>query len=257
MYTRIGAVTLTFVGCLVMPGITMANEADAKNRFKAMSDYMAQQTAISFDYDSSLEFVTKDRQKLMLTSSGAVDLKRPDKIRATRNGGFASVAINFDSKTLTVLHREANLYAQVDVPGSLDHLIDELRDRFHRPVPGADLLTSNVYDQLMPAVVNIKDLGSGVIGGAECDHFAFRNKDVDWQMWIAQGDRPYPCRYVITASKVDQAPQYSVQISNWKTGSEAATTDFTFANTTNAKKIDLKDVGNIDELPNEFRGARQ
>ena len=207
MYTRTGAVVLAFSASLFMSGITKADDADAKNQFKAMSDYMAQQTAISFDYNSTLEFVTKDHQKLMLTSSGTVDLKRPDRIRATRNGGFASVAINFDGKTLTVLHREPNLYAQVDVPGSLDHLIDELRDRFHRPVPGADLLVSNVYDQLMPAVVDVKDLGSGVIGGTECDHFAFRNQDVDWQIWIAQGDRPYPCRYVITASQVDQAPQ--------------------------------------------------
>ena len=48
-----------------------------------------------------------------------------------------------------------------------------------------------------------------------------------------------------------------MQIGNWKSGSQVATTDFTFANTTNATKIDLKDAGNIDELPNEFRGARQ
>jgi hypothetical protein len=46
---------------------------------------------------------------------------------------------------------------------------------------------SNVYDQLMPEVVDAKDLGSGVIGGVECDHLAFRTKEVDWQIWIAEG----------------------------------------------------------------------
>ncbi|MGO7718800.1 hypothetical protein ACC706_36400, partial [Rhizobium johnstonii] len=34
-----------------------------------------------------------------------------------------------------------------------------------RPVPGADLLMSNVYEELMRDVVDVKDLGSGVIGG--------------------------------------------------------------------------------------------
>ena len=33
----------------------------------------------------------------------------------------------FDGKTLTVLHRDANVYAQADVPGTLDHLFDTLR----------------------------------------------------------------------------------------------------------------------------------
>ena len=104
----------------------------------------------------------------------------------------------FDGKTLTLLGKDANLYTQVDVPGTLDHLVDELRDKYHRPVPGADLLLSNVYDELMRDVIDVKDLGSGVIGGTECDHLAFRTKEVDWQIWIAQGEHPYPCRYVIT-----------------------------------------------------------
>ena len=171
--------------------------------------------------------------------------------------GFSNVAMIFDGKTLTVLHKDANIYAQADVPGTLDHLVDELRDKFHKPVPGADLLMSNIYDQLMPNVTDTKDLGSGVIGGTECDHFAFRTQDVDWQIWIAQGDRPYPCRYVITSKQVDQGPQYSVQVRDWKTGSEVAADSFAFANTTNAKKIDTVDLGDVDELPSQFKGVAQ
>jgi len=67
------------------------NDADAKKLLKAMSDYLAAQTAISFGYDTNLEVVTKDHQKLLLASSGAIDLSRPDKIRASRHGGFANV----------------------------------------------------------------------------------------------------------------------------------------------------------------------
>jgi hypothetical protein len=53
--------------------------------------------------------------------------------------------------------------------------------------------------------------------------------EVDWQIWIAQGDRPYPCRYVITSSKVKGSPQYTIDVWNWKTGKEAASDDFTLA----------------------------
>jgi len=235
-----------------------ADEVGAKAMLKAMSDYLAGQTTLSFSYDTNLEIVTDDHQTFLLASSGTMDLTRPDKFRGTRHGGFANVEMVFDGKTLTLLGKNANLYTQVDIPGTLDHLIDELRYEYGRPVPGADLLLSNVYDALMEDVVDVKDLGSGVIGGNECDHLAFRNKDVDWQIWIAQGEHPYPCRYVITSRDMDQGPQYSVQISNWKTGTDVAADDYAFKAPDGAKKVDLKGLVDFDELPTELspKGAQ-
>jgi hypothetical protein len=229
-----------------------ADEADARKLFKAMSEYMAVQKAIAFQYDTNLEIVTKDKQKLALMSSGTVTLTRPDKIRVTRTGGFADIEFLFDGKTLTLLGKTTNLYGQVDVPGTIDHLIDELRDKYRRPAPGADLLVSDLNDKLMATAVNVKDLGSGVIGGVECDHLAFRTKEVDWQIWIAQGTRPYPCLYVITSPKVAQAPQYSITIRNWRTGDEVGSEDFSFKNATSATKKELADLPNMDELPQIF-----
>src|SRR5262249_4405239 len=156
----------------------------------------------SFEYDTSLEVVTADDQKLAIASSGTATIGRPDKIRATRSGGFANVELVFDGKTLSLLGKNANVYGQAEVPGTIDHLVDELREKFHVPVPGADLLMADVYDALMADVTDSKDLGSGVIRGKECDHLAFRTEDTDWQIWIAQGDVPFPCRYVITSRKV-------------------------------------------------------
>lgn len=230
-----------------------AGEAEAKDLLKAMSDYMAGQKAISFAFDTNFEVVTKDHQKLLLASSGKVEMGRPDKFRATRSGGFANVEMTFDGKTLTLLGKDINLYAQFAVPGTTDHLIDELRNKHHLPVPGADLLLTNVYDELMRDVTDVKDLGGGVIGGTECDHLAFRAKEVDWQIWIARGENPYPCRYVITSKQVDQGPQYSVQISDWKTGTDVVAEDFGFKAPPNAKQVDdPKQLIDMDELPDNF-----
>src|SRR5262245_41629704 len=89
----------------------------------------------------------------------------------------------------------------------------------------------NVYKQLMAEVIEVQALGSGVIGGAACDHLAFRTTEVDWQMWIAHGARPYPCRYVITAKQVEQGPPYSIQLRDWQSGAEVAAGPFSFTNT--------------------------
>ncbi|HET7718251.1 MAG TPA: DUF2092 domain-containing protein [Bauldia sp.] len=231
---------------------SLADEADARTLFKAMSDYMAAQTAVSFDYDSTLEIVTTDGQKLALASSGAVTLARPDKLRMTRTGGFADVEAVFDGTTLSLLGKNLNAYAQVEVPGTVDQLVDTLRDKYHRPLPAADLLLSDVNGALMPDVTDVKDLGSGVIGGIECDHLAFRTEAVDWQIWIAQGEAPHPCRFVITSSKVAGSPEYTIDIRDWKAGTAVAAADFAFTPPEGATKVDPEKLKDFDELPSQF-----
>src|SRR5688500_10718822 len=93
-----------------------ADEADARNLFKAMSDYMAAQKAISLQYDTNLEVVTKDKQKLALASSGTLTLNRPAKTRITRTGAPAGGEGPVAGRTLTLLGRTANLYAQLGPP---------------------------------------------------------------------------------------------------------------------------------------------
>ena len=233
---------------------------NAKALLKAMSDYLAAQKNLSMGFDSTCEVVSKDHQKLQLATSGTVDLSRPDKIHTTRKSGFSDTEMVFDGKTVSILGKGQNAYVQADSPGTVDNLIDTLRDKFHRQLPGADLLQSNVYETLMADVTDIKDLGSGVIHGQECDHLAFRAKETDWQIWIAQGKNPYPCRYVITSKGVDQAPQFTLEIRDWKAGGSPAASDFTFTPPAGAKKLDAKDIETLKEtsdLPQNFRIGEQ
>jgi len=224
-----------------------------------MSVYLASQKAVSFDFNTIIEVTTKDDQKLALASSGTVTLKRPDKIRATRSGGHANIEMLFDGKTLTLLGKNANVYTQIDVPGAVDNLVNVLRKKYKRPLPAADLIMSNLYDQLMADVTDVKDLGSGVINGVECDYLAFRKKALDWQIWITQGDKPHPCRYVVTSKDIPHSPQYSIEIRNWQTDDAVTVSDdFVFKNTSNATKVDIKDLKGMRVFPRHFKmGAAQ
>ena len=224
-----------------------ADENDARSLLKAMSDYMGAQQAISFGYDSSLAVVTSDLQKIEFASSGTVTLNRPDKIRITRTGGFADVEVVFDGKQLSILGKDLGKYVQVPAPGTVTDLIDRLRDRGVQ-APGADLLLDNLNEALMEPVVDVKDLGSGVIDGVECNHLAFRTESVDWQIWISMGDDPHPCRYVVTSKLLALAPEYRVDVRDWKAGTAVAADDFAFDPGT-ATKGELADLRGIDELP--------
>jgi len=232
----------------------VTDSADAKKMLKAMSDFLGAQKTLSVGFDTVFEVITPTDQKLGLASSGTATLARPDKIRVTRSGGFADFEILYDGKALTLLGKNTNLYTQVDAPGTVDQLIDTLQEKYNRPLPGADLLMTKSYDELMQDVYDSKDLGSGVINGVECDTLAFRKDDVEWQIWIAQGQRPYPCRFVITSRLVNSAPQYSIQFRDWKFGNDVAADDFAFKNASNAKQIELKDVRDqVGDLPGNFK----
>ncbi len=214
-----------------------------------MSDYMAGQSTLSFTYDATLEIVTADMQKLGFSSSGSAALSRPDKIKVTRKGGFADVELSFDGKTMTVFGKNLNAFAKIDAAGSIDDLFDTLRSEMGLELPAADLLSSNPYELMMSNVTDSKDLGSGIIGGKECDHLAFRTTDADWQIWIAQGDKPHPCRFTITSKMMAQAPSYTIEITEWKPGGNVAAADFQIKPPADAKEVKITELSDIDEVP--------
>jgi hypothetical protein len=223
--------------------------ADALQILKAMTDYVSSQKVISATYDTDIEVVTNDLQKIQFASSGQMLLSRPDKIRASRIGGYADVETVFDGKTFTVFGKNLNKFTQIESPGSIDDLVAKLRNEFGVAVPGADLMLSHSYDELTADVLDAKHIGRGVIDGVECDHLAFRNNDVDWQLWVAVGSDPIPRKYVITSKAVTGAPQYTLRIKDWKTDVPVAADAFVFKPPANSDKVDISALADIDEVP--------
>jgi len=148
-----------------------------------------------------------------------------------------------------VLGKSLNAYAQADAPGSVDQLVDLLRNQYGLELPGADLLISNPYEALASDVITGKHIGQGVIDGAECEHLAFRNQDTDWQLWVRTGDQPIPCKLVITSKATAAAPQYTLVIKDLKTDAELNADAFAFQPPADAKRVDFKALGDIDEVP--------
>src|SRR5262249_1440400 len=122
---RAAAAVAAFTLCLT----ATTRAQDAEKILKAMSDYVTSQKTLSLTFDSDIEVITSELQKIQFASSGQVLLSRPDKMRATRTGGYADVELVFDGKTVTVLGKNVNAFAQADAPGTVDQLIDRLRDQ--------------------------------------------------------------------------------------------------------------------------------
>ena len=104
-----------------------AQEPDAKAILKSMADYVSSQQTIKLTFDSDIEVITPELEKIQFTNSGELLLSRPDKLRAHRVGGYADVALVFDGKTASIYGKNLNGYVQFDAPGTVDQLIAALR----------------------------------------------------------------------------------------------------------------------------------
>jgi len=228
--------------------VSPAGAQDAPAILKAMSNYVASQKNISLTYDTEIEVVTPLVQKIQFDSSGQLSLSRPDKIRATRTGGYADVELVSDGSAVSLLGKHSNLYAQSDLKGSIDQVVDQLRSR-GADLPAADLLGADPFSALMDGVIEAVHIGRGVVDGIECEHLAFRNADVDWQLWVQVGDRPIPRKYVITSKAVGGSPQYTVRIKDWKTDVAFGPDAFAFKAPAGANRVDLVALGDFDEVP--------
>jgi hypothetical protein len=239
------ALAATALACIAGP----VKADDTNDILKAMTSYVASQKTISLSFDSAIEVVTPEVEKIQFASSGTLVLSRPDKLHATRTGGYADVELVYDGKTATLYGRNLNAYAQADAPASIDDMVDMLRAKLGADLPGVDLLLAASYDVLTEGVIDGKHIGRGVVDGVECEHLAFRNADTDWQLWVEVGAKPIPHKYVITSKAVAGAPEYTLVIKNWKTDEQPAADAFEFKPKPDAKKVDFAAMSGLDEVP--------
>lgn len=225
-----------------------AQAGDASQVLKKMSDYVAAQKNIALTFDTDIEVITPQMQKIQFASSGALQLQRPNKMVVDKVGGYADVHVAYDGKTLSVLGRNLNAYAQIPAPDTIDALIGQLHAAGVE-APGVDLLLGDVYGELTKGVLESAHIGRGVVDGVECEHLAFRNQDIDWQLWVEAGANPVPRKYVITSKAVGGGPQYTLRIKSWKTDGTIAASALPFTPPSSAKKVELSQIGHIDDIP--------
>ena len=186
---RDAAGRMLFMGMLLCAAVlaatplaARAQDGDALVLLKAMSDYVGSQKTIEITFDSSIEVITPQLEKIQFTNSSHALLNRPNQLTAHRQGGYADVSMYFDGETVSIYGKSINGYAEFEAPGSVDQLIEMLRAGHGVALPGSDLLLSNSFELLAADVLEAKHIGRGVIDGRECEHLAFRNFDTDWQL---------------------------------------------------------------------------
>lgn len=241
--------------CATAPAMAQESEQRADAVLKEMSDYLGKTQNLTMKFNSDVEVIAHGGQtslsglKLQFSAHGNVMLSRPSKLRATRTASYGDVEFVSDGKTITVLGKKINTYAQADASETVDKLIDDVRNYTGAEFPGADLLFSDVYGELSEPVENAIYVGSDIVDGVDCHHLAFRTSSVDWQLWVQKGPKPIPRKYIITSKWITGAPQFQMRITEWNDSPAFKPDTFVFKAPEGAKTASFDELEGIADLP--------
>ena len=223
---RVIAVAAMFFTATAPAADGSLRDPQAESRLKEMSDFMGQLSGFSADVLVSDEQIMTDGLKLSALRSGSFKVQRPDKFFFERQGLVRDQAFYFDGKQLGMLANRLGLAVELPVPGDIEAALDTLTLTLGAELPARDLVSEDLHGPLMEPVQESAALGVVEINGIACRQLAFRTDEVDWQIWIAEGDQPLPCRYTITSKWVYAAPQFTVTFNDWQINPSFTSSDF-------------------------------
>jgi hypothetical protein len=178
-----------------------------------MGDYLQGLTEYSVHSETYTDEVCEGGAKLQF--GGSVDVfRKGNRIRFDiRRDGIDDQQYFYDGKTLTVWVKAKNLYGSIPAASDPAEMVQETRRR-GLTVPLDSLLREAVRKELLAEAVDGLVVGAGVVGGAECDHLAIHQADIDWQIWVEKGSRPLPRKLVITTLGDPKEPQH-LEVLTW------------------------------------------
>ncbi|HTJ89626.1 MAG TPA: DUF2092 domain-containing protein [Acidocella sp.] len=221
--------------------ITVQNtstSAQAKMLLLTAADYLAKAKGFSVNVDANYDITQPSGQKIEFGERYHVLLSRPDDLRIDfedRDGSKRQIL--FDGSTMTMFEPGQAFYGSLTKPGTVDQIIAYIVNELQTPIPMSLLLLTSAPRQLQKRVTEVALVDNERLGGTLVYHLAARTADVDFQVWIAQGNQPTPRRIVITYKKSPGQPQFSALLSGWRLNPPVNALDFAFTPPAGARPV--------------------
>lgn len=214
-------------------------DADALAALFKMGDALRAMGAFSLSADVTTDTVLESGQKLQGEGTLKIDALRPDKFKISVDANHQARDFYYDGKSLTLFAPKIGYYASVPAPPTIRATLEAVKDKYGLEIPLADLFSLGTDPSLTARIKEGFDAGPDVVAGENCQHYAFRQEAVDWEVWIRSDGPALPCKIVITTTTDPAMPQYAATM-KWQGGSPAADT-FTFTPPANANRIAVAD----------------
>jgi hypothetical protein len=216
-----------------------AIEAQAKDALSRMGEAFKALTEFGVHQEITREQVINGDLKVQKSSTADILVRRPDRLKADVVGDDdKNHSVFYDGKTLTVYVPGKKYYAQAPAPNTLAATIDLAESNYGIEFPTPDLLRMASGEHFSEGLTAAGEVGKSRVGDVECDHYAYRNTEVDYQLWLEGGDKPLPRKIVITSKKDPAQPEYTAVLT-WNLSPKIDDAAFVFTPPEGVTKIPM------------------
>jgi hypothetical protein len=181
----------------------------AMDALEKMGVYLRSLKAFQVDSETTHDDVLDDGEIITDNRTNSLLAVRPNFLRAELKGDDRDAFLFYDGKNFTVYGKLANYYATVPAPPTLRELVDKVDDEYGIEIPLVDLFKWGTDQSPVDKITSAIDVGPSTVQGITCEHYAFRQEGVDWQIWIQLGDYPLPRKLSIRTLGDDARPAHT------------------------------------------------
>ena len=214
-------------------------EKYALERLKQMSEKLASSKAFTFHASSFIEVPAVTGQFLTLFTESDIALQRPNKLRVDVSGDVPGFQLYFDGAKLSAFDPQKNLHSVSDPLATIDRMLDFVLTKAQINFPSADFMYSNPYAVMTKNLTHAIVVGPSMVNGVPCEHFAYMEPGLNWEIWIENGPRALPLRLAMTYKKASNFPRFMVEYKDWNLNPKLNADLFVFKAPANSKVIEF------------------
>ncbi len=210
------------LGLLISSAVAPAYASDpatvdpaALRILKQMTDLLDGLQRFSVNTQNTIEELHPSGHRVDYDLAASVTIKRPNMLRAGRTGELMNQQLYYDGTKLTLYSPVANVYATTPAPATVEKMIDLAREQIGILLPAADLVYRGAYPLLTQDLSVALVVGKAIVGGTRCDQLLFVRPGVQFQVWVEEGKRPWPRKYVVTDTDTPERLSITTVFTDW------------------------------------------
>jgi thiol-disulfide isomerase/thioredoxin len=230
-------------------------DPEADKIVKAAADYLAGLKSFSVEV-AVTQKVAVLGQKMEMNSDYNLAFRRPDHVAFVLKEGINGMTMISNGEKLWQYMPALRRYTETDAPENVNEALATAGGAGPQGPDAvvAGLTGADPYEAIMAGVTGLKLVGSEEIDGEKCHHLQAYQDDMDWQMWIAEGDTPLVRRFLPdVANMLEQLGgalpggggqemklemEVTVGFNNWSADAELADDLFVFDPPQGVEKVD-------------------
>ena len=221
-------------------------EKYALDRLKQMSEQLASAKSFTYRSNNFMEVQAEATgQFLTFFVETEVALQRPNKLRVNVFGDVPGFQFYFDGTKVSAFDPQKNVHSVSEPIETIDEMLEFVTTKAHINFPSADFMYSDPYAVMTKNLTHAIVVGPSMVNGVPCEHFAYMEPSLNWEIWIENGKRALPLRLAMTYKQVPNFPRFMMEYKDWNLNPKLKADIFVFKAPANSKQIGFDITGPI------------